>query len=419
VGCSNDSGTQNPATGGGTQGGASGTGGSNSSGGSTGTGGSPGTGGASGMAGSSGASGAGGTLNCTNVTECGGDVVGTWNVSSSCLKLSGAMDTSGISLGCTSVPVNGSLQTTGTLALNANGTYTDNTTTTGSVTFPLAPECLSVSMVPVTCDRIGSIFVASGWKGGSCTPANDGCNCSLTTEQHGGMGAVVSFTEPMGSYTTANNTLTCSNVSYKYCAAAGDTLTVTPQMSSLTGTITLQREGTGGTGGMGGGSGAGPTGGTDTGGASGMGGSGGNSGMGGSAGTSGMGGKGGSAGSGGGAGKGGSGGTGGTPGGTGPCDIYATGNTPCIAAHSTVRALFGAYTGNLYQVKRADGTTKDIPVKSAGGFADSSQQETFCMGSTCTIWRVYDQTTHGNFIEAETPQSTVGGHSGMTAANAG
>lgn len=25
----------------------------------------------------------------------------------------------------------------------------------------------------------------------------------------------------------------------------------------------------------------------------------------------------------------------------GPCDIYKAGGTPCVAAHSTVRALFG------------------------------------------------------------------------------
>ena len=39
--------------------------------------------------------------------------------------------------------------------------------------------------------------------------------------------------------------------------------------------------------------------------------------------------------------------------GTGPCDIYASAGTPCVAAHSTVRALFGAYNGRLYQVRRA------------------------------------------------------------------
>ena len=52
----------------------------------------------------------------------------------------------------------------------------------------------------------------------------------------------------------------------------------------------------------------------------------------------------------------------------GPCDIYASGGTPCVAAHSTTRALYGAYNGPLYQVRRSsDNTTKDIGVLSAGG----------------------------------------------------
>ena len=38
---------------------------------------------------------------------------------------------------------------------------------------------------------------------------------------------------------------------------------------------------------------------------------------------------------------------------TGPCDIYASGGTPCIAAHSTTRALYAAYNGPLYQVRRS------------------------------------------------------------------
>jgi hypothetical protein len=35
-----------------------------------------------------------------------------------------------------------------------------------------------------------------------------------------------------------------------------------------------------------------------------------------------------------------------------PCDIYADGGTPCVAAHSTVRALYNSYNGPLYQVTR-------------------------------------------------------------------
>ncbi len=82
---------------------------------------------------------------------------------------------------------------------------------------------------------------------------------------------------------------------------------------------------------------------------------------------------------------------------TGPCDIYQSDSTPCVAAHSTVRALYGAYGGNLYQVRRAsDNTTKNIPVLSAGGFVDVSVQDKFCTGTTCVISIIYDQTLNHN-----------------------
>ena len=113
---------------------------------------------------------------------------------------------------------------------------------------------------------------------------------------------------------------------------------------------------------------------------------------------------GGQVGSGGASGRGGTTGLGGTTGagattaaGTGPCDIYASGNTPCVAAHSTVRVLASAYKGSLYQVRRAlDNTTKDIGILASGGFADSSVQDTFCSGTTCTISIIYDQSGKGN-----------------------
>src|SRR5260221_3767746 len=83
--------------------------------------------------------------------------------------------------------------------------------------------------------------------------------------------------------------------------------------------------------------------------------------------------------------------------GTGPCDIYASGGTPCVAAHSPTRALFGAYSGRLYQVRRAsDGATTDIGTLSAGGFANAATQDSFCAGTTCLITTIYDQTSRGN-----------------------
>ncbi len=82
---------------------------------------------------------------------------------------------------------------------------------------------------------------------------------------------------------------------------------------------------------------------------------------------------------------------------TGPCDIYASGGTPCVAAHSTTRALYGAYTGSLYQVRRSsDNTTRDIAPVSAGGVANAATQDSFCAGTTCFITIIYDQSGRGN-----------------------
>src|SRR6187402_1456634 len=61
-----------------------------------------GGGGQSGTATSQSGSGVGGSPNCSALTPCGGSVVGSWKVTSSCLKLSGDMDTSLLSLGCPS-----------------------------------------------------------------------------------------------------------------------------------------------------------------------------------------------------------------------------------------------------------------------------------------------------------------------------
>jgi non-reducing end alpha-L-arabinofuranosidase len=82
---------------------------------------------------------------------------------------------------------------------------------------------------------------------------------------------------------------------------------------------------------------------------------------------------------------------------TRPCDIYAVGGTPCVAAYSTVRALYRSYDGPLYQVTRAsDGARANIGVLAPGGFADAAAQDIFCGGTVCTITRIYDQSPDHN-----------------------
>ena len=70
----------------------------------------------------------------------------------------------------------------------------------------------------------------------------------------------------------------------------------------------------------------------------------------------------------------------------GSCDIYASAGDPCVAAHSTTRALYAAYNGPLYQVLRqSDGKTLDMsvvqpaasPVPDPGGYADAAARMEF------------------------------------------
>jgi len=85
-----------------------------------------------------------------------------------------------------------------------------------------------------------------------------------------------------------------------------------------------------------------------------------------------------------------------------PCDIYAAGRTPCVAAYSTVRALYRDYRGSLYRVLRgSDGTSTDIGVRWPGGYADAARQDAFCAGTVCTITRLYDQSPEHNDLGIE------------------
>jgi non-reducing end alpha-L-arabinofuranosidase len=103
----------------------------------------------------------------------------------------------------------------------------------------------------------------------------------------------------------------------------------------------------------------------------------------------------------------------------GPCDIYASGGTPCVAAHSTTRALYGAYSGRLYQVRRSsDNTTRDISALSAGGYANAASQDSFCSGTSCVITVIYDQSGRGNNLTQAPGGGAAGGPDNLANATA-
>jgi hypothetical protein len=103
----------------------------------------------------------------------------------------------------------------------------------------------------------------------------------------------------------------------------------------------------------------------------------------------------------------------------GPCDIYAAGGTPCVAAHSTTRALYAAYSGPLYQVRRSsDNATLNISPLSAGGVANAAAQDSFCVGTTCVITEIYDQSGHGNNLTQAPAGGAAGGPDNLANATA-
>ncbi|HTU75807.1 MAG TPA: arabinofuranosidase catalytic domain-containing protein [Trebonia sp.] len=101
----------------------------------------------------------------------------------------------------------------------------------------------------------------------------------------------------------------------------------------------------------------------------------------------------------------------------GPCDIYAAGGTPCVAAQSTTRALYASYNGPLYQVMRLSDDRllnigvvrpRALPSADSGGYADSAAQDAFCASTSCVITKIYDQSGQGNTLT----QAPHGGFSG-------
>jgi hypothetical protein len=215
-----------------------------------------GTGGAAqgGSAGSASGAGAGGVTPCdspTNVTACGGDVVGTWTVGASCLAISGEVDLSGLGTDCKSSPVTGTVRVTGTFTTKADGTYTDETMTTGEETLDLPKTCLTLSGTETTCKRIGGPLKSVGWSAVTCVDnaTTMGCTCTATVAQTGGLGLVRPSAPTSGPYTVADSVLSLSDgikdTAYSFCVQ-GTMLTVSPpsmgKVGTSTGTISLQKQ---------------------------------------------------------------------------------------------------------------------------------------------------------------------------------
>jgi len=94
---------------------------------------------------------------------------------------------------------------------------------------------------------------------------------------------------------------------------------------------------------------------------------------------------------------------------TSPCAIFAAAHTPCVAAFSTIRVVYPAYSHPLYQVTRqSDKTAINIGVL-PDGFADAAMQDKFCAKTTCTITKIYDQSHNHNDLTVAPPGGAAKG----------
>lgn len=183
---------------------------------------------------------------CGAASACGGDIVGTWQVSSSCL----AVDTSSMmdSTSCPGETASASgTKITGTISYNADKTYSSTLTTSGSVVVTLPASCLTQQGVTVTCAQLQQALsgaMSSTFSSVTCAESGGGCACSV------GLNPVTAT--QTGSYSTAAGVLTQTETGgspddSNYCVQ-GNTLTISPGSGSnamsngVTGSIVLTKQ---------------------------------------------------------------------------------------------------------------------------------------------------------------------------------
>jgi hypothetical protein len=99
-----------------------------------------------------GSCGSSGGDSCGNAEPCGGDIVGDWTITSSCLSFTGA---SPLGDSCPDATIDaGGIKLRGTMSFKADMTYTEMLTISGSMTLTFPPSCLTYNGITLTCAQL-------------------------------------------------------------------------------------------------------------------------------------------------------------------------------------------------------------------------------------------------------------------------
>jgi hypothetical protein len=191
-----------------------------------------GSGGAGGQAAGTGGSGA----SCPSVSPCGGNIVGTWKVTQSCVTATDDLSTTGT--GCAGASAVLDFTYSGTLTYKADLTFASTIAVSEVVNEHFPSGCMPFG---VTCQQLGQSAMDAGT--GSCsTDATGGCTCNATT--------TLATTTPSGTYSVSGSRLTSTSATGKastgsYCVQ-GSVLYVIPDQGdgglSATGEIALAKQ---------------------------------------------------------------------------------------------------------------------------------------------------------------------------------
>jgi hypothetical protein len=178
---------------------------------------------------------------CGNTAACGGDVVGTWKITSSCVKA----DMTDFTADCPTATVSSSgLQITGTITYNADKTYTSMATISGKVAVTLPASCLSMGGVTVTCAQLQQLLNTDPSTPTTCTGSSS-CTCTVTQMNQTSTenGTYTTTAAGLLTQTAAGNTTPDES---DYCVK-GTSMTQSPHAGStmmgagVTGTIVLSK----------------------------------------------------------------------------------------------------------------------------------------------------------------------------------
>jgi hypothetical protein len=175
---------------------------------------------------------------CGDTSACGGDVTGTWKISSTCFDMEPQMPGSMSCPGATAQSAD--LAMSGTVTYGADKTYQSNVTVTGKVVIKMPASCLTQQGVTVTCAQLQTALQSSdeGYESVSCTGSSD-CSCTMQLAPETEMQS--------GTYSTAGGKLTMTSggspEDNDYCVA-GNKLTLSPAdaSSAVKGSIVMTKQ---------------------------------------------------------------------------------------------------------------------------------------------------------------------------------